>query len=225
VVLSPNSYNLLDLLQLSARKTTSSRNRSPFPDPLKGTSLNYKPHYSVHINANSIWVTRAKLVSTALLLNSFPAELPGSCLLPKLPAFEPGQTLFPLLGPIKLYAKQLRLSHTWGADAEEVTFEDLTNGTGKDKPGYEKIHFCRQQAKQDGLEYFWVDTCCINKANYTELSQAINSMFRWYYNVAQCYIYLLDVSSPAFDTNEESNPQLWESDFQKSRWFTRGWTL
>ena len=70
------------------------------------------------------------------------------------------------------------LSHTWGADTEEVTFEDLTNGTGKDKPSYEKIRFCRQQTKQDGLEYFWVDTCCINKANYTELSQAINSMFR-----------------------------------------------
>jgi hypothetical protein len=31
------------------------------------------------------------------------------------------------------------LSHTWGADAEEVTFEDMINGTGKDKPGYEKI--------------------------------------------------------------------------------------
>jgi hypothetical protein len=117
------------------------------------------------------------------------------------------------------------LSHTWGADAEEVTFEDLTNGTGKDKPGYEKIRFCRQQAKQDGLEYFWVDTCCINKANYTELSQAINSMFRWYCNAARCYVYLLDVSSPAFDTNEESDPQPWESDFRKSRWFTRGWTL
>ena len=80
------------------------------------------------------------------------------------------------------------LSHTWGADTEEVTFEDLTNGTGEEKPGYEKsgyeksgyekIRFCGEQARQDSLEYFWVDTCCINKANYTELSQAINSMFR-----------------------------------------------
>jgi len=31
------------------------------------------------------------------------------------------------------------LSHTWGPDTEEVTFEDLINGTGKNKPGYEKI--------------------------------------------------------------------------------------
>ncbi|KAF2193662.1 WD40 repeat-like protein [Zopfia rhizophila CBS 207.26] len=117
------------------------------------------------------------------------------------------------------------LSHTWGADTEEVTFEDLTSGTGKDKPGYEKIRFCGEQARQDDLQYFWVDTCCINKANYTELSQAINSMFRWYRNATRCYVYLSDVSSPAFDTNEEFNPRSWESDFRNSRWFKRGWTL
>jgi NACHT domain/Heterokaryon incompatibility protein (HET) len=117
------------------------------------------------------------------------------------------------------------LSHTWGADAEEVTFEDLTKGTGKDKPGYEKIRFCGEQAKQDDLEYFWVDTCCINKADFIELSEAINSMFCWYRNAARCYVYLSDVSSSVFDTKEESNPRPWESDFQKSRWFTRGWTL
>jgi hypothetical protein len=116
------------------------------------------------------------------------------------------------------------LSHTWSADAEEVTFEDLTKGIGKNKPGYEKIWFCGEQAKQDGLEYFWVDTCCINKADFTELSEAINSMFRWYHNAARCYVYLSDVSSPTFDTKEESNLP-WKSDFRKSRWFTRGWTL
>jgi hypothetical protein len=117
------------------------------------------------------------------------------------------------------------LSHTWGADTTEVTFKDLRNGTGKEKPGYEKIRFCGEQAGRDGLEYFWVDTCCINKADFTELSEAINSMFRWYHNAARCYVYLSDVSSPAFNTNEESNPRPWESDFRKSRWFTRGWTL
>jgi Heterokaryon incompatibility protein (HET) len=117
------------------------------------------------------------------------------------------------------------LSHTWGPDTEEVTFEDMTNGTGKNKPGYEKIRFCGEQARQDGLEYFWIDTCCINKANYAELSQAINSMFRWYRNATRCYVYLSDVSSPPFDTNDEFHPRPWEPDFWKSRWFTRGWTL
>jgi hypothetical protein len=36
------------------------------------------------------------------------------------------------------------LLHIWGADAEEVTFEDITNGISEDKPGYEKIRFCRE---------------------------------------------------------------------------------
>jgi hypothetical protein len=58
------------------------------------------------------------------------------------------------------------LSHTWGADAEEVTFEDLTNGTVEDKPGYEKIRFCGEQARQDKLQYFWVDTCCIIQTHH-----------------------------------------------------------
>jgi hypothetical protein len=117
------------------------------------------------------------------------------------------------------------LSHTWGLDTDEVTFDDMINGTGKHKAGYEKIRFCGEQAREDGLQYFWIDTCCINKANYTELSQAINSMFRWYHNATRCYVYLPDVSSPAFDTNEEFDLWQWESDFQKSRWFKRGWTL
>ncbi|PVH90367.1 HET-domain-containing protein [Periconia macrospinosa] len=124
---------------------------------------------------------------------------------------------------IPLYAI---LSHTWGADTEEVTFADLTNGTGKDKPGYEKIRFCGEQAALDNLEYFWIDTCCINKANKAELSQAINSMFRWYGNATRCYVYLSDVSSSPLGTTEEpKSPWPWEPDFRKCRWFTRGWTL
>src|SRR5205085_1205404 len=111
-------------------------------------------------------------------------------------------------------------SHTWGADAEEVTFADLVEGDGKAKCGYKKIRFCGEQAQRDGLQYFWVDTCCINKENRAELHEAINSMFRWYRNATRCYVYLSDVPSSGFDTDEES-----ESSFQKSRWFKRGWTL
>jgi Heterokaryon incompatibility protein (HET)/NACHT domain len=117
------------------------------------------------------------------------------------------------------------LSHTWGSDTEEVTFENMTNGTGKDKPGYEKIWFCGEQARQDGLQYFWIDTCCINKTKYAELSQAIKSMFRWYHKATRCYVYLSDVSTPPFNTSDELNPRPWESDLRKSKWFTRGWML
>ena len=114
------------------------------------------------------------------------------------------------------------LSHRWGA--EEVTLADLTNGTGKSKGGYGKIQFCGEQARRDGLQYFWVDTCCIDKSNSTELAEAINSMFRWYQNATKCYVYLSDVPRPPFDTDDKSN-EPWESVFRKSKWFTRGWTL
>lgn len=117
------------------------------------------------------------------------------------------------------------LSHTWGADTEEVTFQDLIDGTGKDKPGYDKIRFCGEQAGRDGLQSFWIDTCCIDKSNNADLSEAINSMFRWYQNAAKCYVYLTDVSRPALDANAKSGQPPWESAFRKSRWFTRGWTL
>jgi nucleoside-triphosphatase THEP1 len=117
------------------------------------------------------------------------------------------------------------LSHTWGADTEEVTYRDLMDGTGKNKIGYEKIRFCGEQARRDRLEYFWVDTCCIDKENYAELQYALNSMFCWYRNASRCYVYLSDVHSPPLGTNAAFNLQSWDSEFWKSRWFTRGWTL
>ncbi|KAF7534251.1 hypothetical protein G7054_g6346 [Neopestalotiopsis clavispora] len=108
------------------------------------------------------------------------------------------------------------LSHTWGDDGDEVIFEDILSDTGKHKKGYKKIEFCGRQAASDGLHYFWVDTCCINKSNSTELNEAINSMFRWYQNSTKCYVYLSDVPS-------SKNGQ--DNHFRTSRWHTRGWTL
>lgn len=125
------------------------------------------------------------------------------------------------------------LSHTWGAAEDEVTFADLQTqsrgwwqiGTKMNwhrKLGYAKIQFCAQQAKKDGLEHFWIDTCCINRANNTELSEAITSMFKWYQRAVKCYVYLSDVSVGQ-DVDYTRYP--WESMLRSSRWFTRGWTL
>ncbi|KAH6702778.1 hypothetical protein BKA61DRAFT_740375 [Leptodontidium sp. MPI-SDFR-AT-0119] len=114
------------------------------------------------------------------------------------------------------------LSHRWGA--EEVTFEDMTAGTSKGKAGYGKIQFCGEQARRDGLQYFWVDTCCIDKSNAVEYQHAINSMFRWYRDAIKCYVYLPDVSLPRSDSANRSI-EAWESTFRKSEWFRRGWTL
>jgi Heterokaryon incompatibility protein (HET) len=52
------------------------------------------------------------------------------------------------------------LSHTWGSDGDEVTYKDIIDGTGSGKAGYDKLHFCADQAKNDGLSYCWIDTCC-----------------------------------------------------------------
>jgi hypothetical protein len=116
------------------------------------------------------------------------------------------------------------LSHTWGHDHEEVTFKDFSERTETKKLGYRKIQFCAEQISRDNLQYFWVDTCCIDKGNNAELSEAIISMFRWYHNAAKCYVYLDDVSINSQNRLNQTL-QLWQSAFRQSRWFTRGWTL
>jgi hypothetical protein len=114
------------------------------------------------------------------------------------------------------------LSHTWCM--EEVTYNDILEGGGKHKTGWDKIRFCAQQAKRDGLDYFWVDACCIDKSNNTELSRAINSMFRWYRNAKKCYVYLSDVKYSTL-TDDRDLSRRWHPALRHSKWFTRGWTL
>ena len=105
------------------------------------------------------------------------------------------------------------LSHTWGE--EEVSYYDFTNQRhlARQKNGYDKIIACCRQALSDELSYVWIDTCCIDKASSAELTESINSMYRWYEQAQICYTYLGDVRGQ--DADELSS----------SRWFTRGWTL
>lgn len=115
------------------------------------------------------------------------------------------------------------LSHTWGED--EVIFTDMAKlDDWHQKAGYHKIKFCADQAKQQGIKFFWVDTCCIDKSDGIELQRAINSMFRWYRNAKRCFVYLADVSVPTSSIPQDGSMS-WEDAFRKSRWFTRGWTL
>jgi hypothetical protein len=118
------------------------------------------------------------------------------------------------------------LSHTW-TEGQEVTYDELKTGTGKHKTGYDKIRFCGKRAAVDGLEYFWVDTCCIHRLNPdgVELSMAINSMFRWYQRAVKCYVYLSDVHVPNEVVDAQACRIMWVEAFRQSRWFTRGWTL
>lgn len=111
------------------------------------------------------------------------------------------------------------LSHTWGDDSEELNFRDVEDGN-INKPGIGSVKFreCCRQAIEDKLDYAWIDTCCIDKANNVELSEAINSMFRWYQRARICYAFLSDV--PGDEDFRETG-----SKFHSSRWFQRGWTL
>jgi hypothetical protein len=115
------------------------------------------------------------------------------------------------------------LSHTWGL--EEVTFKDMMERNGTSKTGFDKIRFCGEQARRDGWQYFWVDTCCIDKSSSAELAEAINSMFRWYRDAAKCYVFLSDVPRTTADSKDRSYQLPWESAYRTSKWFTRGWTL
>ena len=124
------------------------------------------------------------------------------------------------------------LSHRW-IDLKEVDYEEMVDLARIDveerdeirqRSGYTKIWYTCQQAKEDGYKWVWVDTCCIDKRSSAELSEALNSMYRWYENSRVCYVYLHDV------------PDLFPMERDKSRyqhpksngwpeWFSRGWTL
>ncbi|KAK3343153.1 heterokaryon incompatibility protein-domain-containing protein [Neurospora tetraspora] len=123
-------------------------------------------------------------------------------------------------------ARYAILSHTWGED--EVSFRDLTYDIERSKKGWRKITNACEYAASRGWEYIWIDTCCIDKSDPTELSLAINSMFRWYEASGVCYAYLSDVMSPATVSNR-SRVSWFRADefdaFSRSRWFRRGWTL
>ncbi|KAH7245279.1 heterokaryon incompatibility protein-domain-containing protein [Fusarium tricinctum] len=110
------------------------------------------------------------------------------------------------------------LSHTWSED--EVTFEDMIQTKlAKRKQGYSKIENTCRLARRRGIEYAWVDTCCVDKRSSAELTEAINSMFLWYKCSTVCFTHLEDLK-PQWGDEDDSLEGL-----PSCRWFTRGWTL
>jgi hypothetical protein len=132
------------------------------------------------------------------------------------------------------------LSHTW--DADELSLQDLqgwqasnnsggSGGSREDKfsttasnvatkAGFVKVREAAAFAAGRGFIYLWVDTCCIDKTSSAELSEAINSMYKWYARSTECHALLADVPPAA-----KQDPLSPGSAFNGSRWFTRGWTL
>ncbi|KAF6832368.1 HET domain-containing protein [Colletotrichum plurivorum] len=102
------------------------------------------------------------------------------------------------------------LSHRW--EDGEATYQEVGDERAmSQKSGWAKIRKTCSIARDRGIDYVWVDTCCINKQDFSELTEAINSMFKWYVNATVCLAYLSDVDG--------------DHPFERSRWFERGWTL
>ncbi|KAI6138879.1 heterokaryon incompatibility protein-domain-containing protein [Pisolithus tinctorius] len=121
------------------------------------------------------------------------------------------------------------VSHRWGTEVSYKEMVRLMKRAKKEREqvrqrdGYKKIVKSCKQAMKDGYRWLWIDTCCIDKRSSAELSEAINSMYRWYRNSQKCYVYLNDVNESAFPTEQDY------SRFERSNgwpeWFSRGWTL
>ncbi|RPD53413.1 HET-domain-containing protein [Lentinus tigrinus ALCF2SS1-7] len=120
-------------------------------------------------------------------------------------------------GPEAVTGGYAALSHVWFG--EEQSFQQIQSliaggASLDDRRVSDKIRSACRVARANGFKWIWIDTCCIDKTSSAELSEAINSMFRWYALASICYAYLHDV--PATYRRET---------FGSSRWFTRGWTL
>ncbi|THU77445.1 hypothetical protein K435DRAFT_738430, partial [Dendrothele bispora CBS 962.96] len=123
------------------------------------------------------------------------------------------------------------LSHTWQRYrgiwyVYEVTYADLDEHSEEErtkrKPGYQKILNACAQARRNGLDYLWVDTCCIDDTNEIEVREAVRLIFHYYQNSRVCYAYLDDVSDGHDPLATLSYPS---QQFKKSKWFSRGLTL
>jgi len=122
------------------------------------------------------------------------------------------------------------LSHTWGAEQDEPTLQqlqELTAAGRRDpaawtrhpvalKKGYAKVRGACALALSRGYRHVWVDTCCIDRASSAEVSEAVNAMYGWYAGAGACYVFLEDV---------DVGPGIANPDISRCRWFGRGWTL
>ena len=111
------------------------------------------------------------------------------------------------------------LSHVW--TNRELSFQEAQRYTGESPSlgaNGGKVQAACRYAVSEGFEWLWVDTCCIDKTNSNDLSEAINCMYSWYASATVCYAYLADVPTVRRTAD-------YASSFVKSKWHTRGWTL
>ena len=123
------------------------------------------------------------------------------------------------------------LSHVWARPEDgshykpEQSYKDVVRRIAQAGPDgdvlsklSEKIRKACEIARIHGFGYIWIDTCCIDQTSSAEVSESINSMFQWYSCSNVCYAYL-DTVEPGDHARHKV------SQFRRSRWFKRGWTL
>ena len=128
------------------------------------------------------------------------------------------------------------ISHRWERD--EPSYQEFLSDADHSGPRYRKVRDACALAARGGWSFLWIDTICIDKKSSAELSEAINSMFRWYADAVHCFVYLSDVFwEPAEPFDRTRTPYYWdplvtptdlvesEKSFATSAWFSRGWTL
>jgi hypothetical protein len=105
-------------------------------------------------------------------------------------------------------------SHRWSHD--EALLDDVRASRNPHGPGFRKLRAFANFMKDNlpTVHHLWIDTCCIDHQDAEEVSQSLNSMFKWFRNAEICLAYLADVEDAA-DREQ----------FRHSVWFTRCWTL
>ncbi|EAQ88622.1 hypothetical protein CHGG_05241 [Chaetomium globosum CBS 148.51] len=122
----------------------------------------------------------------------------------------------------------MRLLDTLTLDLGDFTdnvplYAILSHRWSNKEPTLQDSRFCSVAASH-GFQYGWVDTCCIDKTSSAELSEAINSMYRWYKDATICFVYLGDVGRDSSMLNSPFLAKRYPG-FSNSNWFSRGWTL
>ncbi|KAL2106812.1 hypothetical protein VUR80DRAFT_6186 [Thermomyces stellatus] len=108
------------------------------------------------------------------------------------------------------------LSHTW--EPGHLNYADLTDRRERalSGPGSALVHHACDVALKLGYEYIWIECICVDGSSTAEVSEAVNSAFRWFQKAAVCLVYLADL--PAGSPNDDTS-------WRRCEWWTRAWTL
>jgi hypothetical protein len=104
------------------------------------------------------------------------------------------------------------LSHCWGP--EEVTYQEISSLVSSPSTSTESGYMAKSG-------YLKINSACLQSS--AELSESINSMYKWYENSMVCYA-LLDGESSHLSVYDSKACDVQE-DHLEDKWFTRGWTL